>query len=129
MNREISEGRGDLGGMLTGKTPGSASKLLQRPYWFALVDEADNVLIDDARTPLIIASPPGEAQAAEQALFRFAAQAALELQPDEDFEVEPQKQTCELLGRGRSRVRAFARPEAIEATSLLAIYDLSLIHI
>ena len=123
MNREISEGRGDLGGMLTGKTPGSASKLLQRPYWFALVDEADNVLIDDARTPLIIASPPGEAQAAEQALFRFAAQAALELKPDEDFEVEPQKQTCELLGRGRSRVRAMKRPDAIESTSLLAIYD------
>ena len=123
MNREITEGRGDLGSVLAGTTPGSAAKLLQRPYWFALVDEADNVLIDDARTPLIIASPPGEAQAAEQALFRFAAQAAVELQANEDFEVEQQKQTCELLGRGRSRVRAMARPEAIESVSLLAIYE------
>jgi len=123
MGREIAEGRGDLGAMLTGQSPGGAAKLLQRPYWFALVDEADNVLIDEARTPLIIASPPGEAEAAEQALFHHAADVAAALVADEDFEVDQQKQTCELLGRGRSRVRAFARPEAIEATSLLAIYD------
>jgi preprotein translocase subunit SecA len=123
INREIAEGRADLGAMLAGRSPGATAKLLQRPYWFALVDEADNVLIDDARTPLIIASPPGEAQAAEQALFRFAAQAAMELRAEEDFEVEPQKQTCELLGRGRSRVRAMPRPDAIESASLLAIYE------
>ena len=36
MNREITEGRGDLGAMLTGKTAGAAAKLLQRPYWFAI---------------------------------------------------------------------------------------------
>jgi len=123
MNRDIAEGRGDLGATLTGRSPSGTAKLLQRPYWFALVDEADNVLIDDARTPLIIASPPGEAQAAEQALFRFAADAAKVLEANEDFEVEPQKQTCELLGRGRSRLRAMSRPEAIESVSLLAIYE------
>jgi len=123
MNREITEGRGDLGAVLTGKAAGGAAKLLQRPYWFALVDEADNVLIDEARTPLIIASPPGEAQAAEQMLFRFAADAAIGLEAGEDFEVDVQKQTCELLGRGRSRVRALERPEAIESVSLLAVYD------
>jgi len=123
MSREIAEGRGDLGAMLTGRSAGTSAKLLQRPYWFALVDEADNVLIDDARTPLIIASPPGEAQAAEQALYRFAALAARQLDVDDDYEVDQQKQTCELLGRGRSRVRAIQRPAAIESVSLLAIYE------
>lgn len=123
MNRQITEGRGDLAAMLTGKTAGESTKLLQRPYWFALVDEADNVLIDEARTPLIIASPPGEAQAAEQALFRFGAQVAAELEPGEDFEEDIRKHTCELLGRGRGRVRAIDRPPAINAMSLLAIYD------
>ncbi|MFM8893633.1 MAG: preprotein translocase subunit SecA, partial [Planctomycetia bacterium] len=123
MNREIAEGRGDLGAVLMGRSRGLTAKLLQRPYGFALVDEADNVLIDDARTPLIIASPPGEAQAAEQALFRFAAAVARELEAEKDFEVEQQKQTCELLGRGRSRVRAMQRPAAIESVSLLAIYE------
>ncbi|MFM1904901.1 MAG: hypothetical protein RLZZ440_2801 [Planctomycetota bacterium] len=123
MNREITEGRGDLGAMLTGKTAGGAAKLLQRPYWFALIDEADNVLIDEARTPLIIASPPGEAQAAQQALFQFAARAADLLEPGDDFEQDVRKHTCELLGRGRSRVRALDRPPELDATSLLDVYD------
>jgi len=123
MNRDIVEGRGDLGAVLTGATAGTAAKLLQRPFWFVLVDEADNVLIDEARTPLIIASPPGEAQAVEQALFQFAARAAAELEPGGDFEEDVRKHTCELLGRGRSRVRALDRPAELDATSLLAIYD------
>jgi preprotein translocase subunit SecA len=123
MNRELTEGRGDLGAALVGKAGAGGAKLLQRPYWFVLVDEADNVLIDEARTPLIIASPPGEAQLVQQALFRFAADVAETLEKDEDFEFDMQKQTCELLGRGRSRVRAFERPEAIESVSLLAIYE------
>jgi preprotein translocase subunit SecA len=123
MNREITEGRGDLGAMLTGKAESATAKLLQRPYWFALVDEADNVLIDEARTPLIIASPPGEAQAVQQAIFQFAARAAESLERDEDFEYDVQKQTCELLGRGRSRVRALERPDLLDSVSLLVIYE------
>ena len=123
MGREIAEGRGDLGAVLTGAAAGGAKKLLQRPYWFALVDEADNVLIDEARTPLIIAAPPGEAQARQQALFRFAARAAAELDHDDDFEQDVRKQTCELLGRGRSRVRGMPRPPELDTTSLLDVYD------
>ena len=123
IGRELAEGRGDLGAALTGSTAAGGSKLLQRPYWFALVDEADNVLIDEARTPLIIASPPGEAQAVQQALFRFAAHAATVLEAAEDYEKDVQKQSCELLGRGRSRVRALDRPPELDATSLLEIYD------
>ena len=123
IGRELAEGRGDLGAALTGAAAGGSAKLLQRPYWFALVDEADNVLIDEARTPLIIASPPGEAQAVQQAVFRFAAQAAATLAVADDYEKDVQKQTCELLGRGRSRVRALDRPPELDATSLLELYD------
>jgi preprotein translocase subunit SecA len=123
IKRQLEEGSGDLGAQLTGGSAAGSAKLLQRLFWFALVDEADNVLIDVARTPLIIASPPGEAQAAEQALFRFAATVAATLEPVDDFEQDVQKQTCELLGRGRSRVRAFPRPAELESTSLLDIYD------
>jgi preprotein translocase subunit SecA len=123
IKRQLDEGGGDLGARLTGGAAAGSAQLLQRPYWFALVDEADNVLVDEARTPLIIASPPGEAQAAEQALFRFAARAATALEPDVDFEMDRQKQTCELLGPGRSRVRAIERPALLDATSLLGIYD------
>ena len=123
LTRQLAEGQGDLAARLAGERGDATTRSLQRPYWFTLVDEADNVLIDEARTPLIIASPPGEAQAAAQALFRFAAQAATTLEPDRDFEKDVQKQSCELLGPGRSRVRALARPAELEATSLLAIYE------
>ncbi|MEN6510858.1 MAG: DEAD/DEAH box helicase, partial [Chloroherpetonaceae bacterium] len=35
-------------------------QIFQRPHWYAIVDEVDNVLIDEARTPLIISSPVGD---------------------------------------------------------------------
>jgi len=35
--------------------------LVQRGYWYAIVDEVDSVLIDEARTPLIISGPVGQA--------------------------------------------------------------------
>lgn len=37
------------------------SELVQREHWFAVVDEVDSVLIDEARTPLIISGPVGKA--------------------------------------------------------------------
>jgi preprotein translocase subunit SecA len=38
----------------------SLEQLVQRPYYFAIVDEVDNILIDEARTPLIISGAPTE---------------------------------------------------------------------
>jgi preprotein translocase subunit SecA len=37
-----------------------SDQIVQRPHWFAIVDEVDSVLIDEARTPLIISGPVGE---------------------------------------------------------------------
>ncbi len=37
----------------------SAEQRVQRPHWYAIVDEVDSVLIDEARTPLIISGPVG----------------------------------------------------------------------
>ena len=123
IKRQLDDGSSDLGATLTGATTSGAAKLLQRPFWFALVDEADNVLIDEARTPLIISSPPGEAQAATVSLYHFAAQIAESLEEDGDFEKDVEKQSCELLGRGRSRVRAAVRPAALGNAGLLEIYE------
>jgi len=38
-----------------------ADHMVQRPHWFSIVDEVDSVLIDEARTPLIISGPVGQA--------------------------------------------------------------------
>jgi preprotein translocase subunit SecA len=40
----------------------SMDSLVQRPYYYAIVDEVDNILIDEARTPLIISGFPTESQ-------------------------------------------------------------------
>lgn len=37
-------------------------QIVQRPHWYAIVDEVDSVLIDEARTPLIISGPVGETE-------------------------------------------------------------------
>src|SRR5581483_177462 len=37
----------------------SLDRRVQRPHWYAIVDEVDSVLIDEARTPLIISGPVG----------------------------------------------------------------------
>ncbi|MEI6246748.1 MAG: preprotein translocase subunit SecA, partial [Acidobacteriota bacterium] len=53
--RRIGEGQADLiGSMLTSGSSSSNEKPVQREAYFALVDEADSILIDEARTPLII---------------------------------------------------------------------------
>ncbi|NDH94159.1 MAG: preprotein translocase subunit SecA, partial [Planctomycetia bacterium] len=126
MQRELKEGRVNLGATLTGEAQSGESKLLQRPYWFALVDEADNVLIDEARTPLIISSPDGEAGEREQrkaAVFHFACDLAKDLAEDVHYEYDPQKRSAELLGVGRSLVRAAERPRLVDAVSMLELYD------
>ena len=42
---------------------------VQRGHWFAIVDEVDSILIDEARTPLIIS---GEPEAAAETYYAFA---------------------------------------------------------
>ena len=46
---------------------------VQREAHFALVDEADSILIDEARTPLIISALPGEAQQRTVACYQWSA--------------------------------------------------------
>ena len=45
---------------------------MQRGHHFALVDEADNIFIDEARTPLIIASPTRAATPEEAVVYHWA---------------------------------------------------------
>ena len=59
--RRISEGQSDLLGGMLGKGPAAKNeKPVQGDPYFALVDEADSILIDEARTPLIISALPTE---------------------------------------------------------------------
>ena len=72
--RRIREGQTDLlGGMLGQSRRGSSEKPVQREPYFALVDEADSILIDEARTPLIISALPTEEQKLAVECYRWSA--------------------------------------------------------
>ena len=70
--------------------------LRQRGYHFAIVDEIDSILIDEARTPLIISAPIAEA---ESLYTRFAGIAG-QLQPEEDYSVDEKHKQIQLTDAG-----------------------------
>ncbi|MFN7628178.1 MAG: preprotein translocase subunit SecA, partial [Pirellula sp.] len=96
---------------------------VQRGMHFALVDEADSILIDEARTPLIIGSLGDEAREAVIATFRWAAEHASEFVYKEDFTIEEDSRKIELTARGRQRVRALPRPDNIRLVALVDLYE------
>jgi preprotein translocase subunit SecA len=77
-----------------------ANDCVQRGLYFAIVDEIDNILIDEARTPLIISGP------AEEATDRYALFARLvpRLRRDEDFEIEEKTRSITLTEEGIAKV-------------------------
>ena len=83
-----------------------AAKLRMRGLHFALVDEADSVLVDEARTPLII-SGAGNA-ALDETTVSEALRLAAELEADGDFLVSTEDRRIYLTERGQGRVEAFA---------------------
>ncbi|MDA2981032.1 MAG: preprotein translocase subunit SecA [Actinomycetota bacterium] len=80
------------------------SDLVQRGHFFAIVDEVDSILIDEARTPLIISGPAsGEANR----WFGEFARIAGRLTEGEDYEVDIKKRTVGVLEPGIDKVEDY----------------------
>jgi len=77
-------------------------RLVQRGLNFAIVDEADSILVDEAITPLIIAGPAPNPEQAEA--FRQAADVATNLNSEIDYRVDPRYREVELTSTGRARL-------------------------
>ena len=81
-----------------------ASDMVQRGHFFAIVDEVDSILIDEARTPLIISGPAsGEANR----WFNEFANLAKRLQPEVDYEIDEKKRTVGVLEPGIEKVEDY----------------------
>ncbi len=81
-----------------------ASDMVQRGHHFAIVDEVDSILIDEARTPLIISGPAsGEANR----WFSEFANVARRLVDGEDYEVDEKKRTVGVLEPGIEKVEDY----------------------
>ncbi|HQX36293.1 MAG TPA: preprotein translocase subunit SecA, partial [Microbacteriaceae bacterium] len=78
--------------------------LVQRGHYFAIVDEVDSILIDEARTPLIISGPSsGEANR----WFTEFARLASTLEAGVDYEVDEKKRTIGVLEPGIEKVEDY----------------------
>jgi len=123
--RRIGEGQADLlGGMLIGSPDGSSGdKPVQRAPYFVLVDEADSILIDEARTPLIISALPSEAQKIAVEAYKWSAEVAREFEEDVHYEYDHKKRTVELNADGRRLVRTLVKPAAMHSMGMFTIYE------
>ena len=109
--RRIGEGQTDLlGGMLGKGQPAADEKPVQGEPYFALVDEADSILIDEARTPLIISALPTEEERLAVECYKWSASVIEEFVEDEDYEYDHEKKTVELTREGRQKVRLLPKP-------------------
>src|SRR4051812_20146855 len=78
----------------------SAEYTVQRGHWYAIVDEVDSILIDEARTPLIIS---GEPEQAAETYYAFA-NAVRDLEPTVDYEVDEKFHTASPTESGVDKV-------------------------
>jgi preprotein translocase subunit SecA len=74
----------------------SQKEIVQRQLYFAVIDEADSVLIDEAQTPLIISAPADE----YQEKYREFARLIERLNQDTDFTIDEKIQTVNLTEQG-----------------------------
>lgn len=81
---------------LRDNTAYDASQIVQRGHHYAIIDEVDSILIDEARTPLIISGPSGDAQSLYE---RFAAIVS-GFSEGEDYSVDEKQKAIQITEEG-----------------------------
>jgi preprotein translocase subunit SecA len=90
--------------------PSRVERLIHRGLHFAIVDEADSVLVDEARTPLIIAERHDSSE--EIDLYRAALALASDLEAGRDFAVDERERQVRILDAGSLRLADLASGHA-----------------
>jgi len=85
------------------------SQCVQRSLDYAIVDEVDNILIDEARTPLIISGP---AEEATQKYYIFA-HLVSRLKKDEDYTIDERTRTASLTDTGMTNIERMLKKEGL----------------
>ena len=107
---EMGRRPGPIEGRLGRLSDGAArfEGLRLRGLCFGIVDEADSVLIDEARTPLIISGRGDHSY--EAAIYAQAMDLAAQLRQGEDYTIDFAKKDVDLTEGGRARLESLARP-------------------
>ena len=100
------------------------AKPVHRAPQFLLIDEADSILIDDARTPLIISAPEdGQTHEQQKALYTWSAIAAEKFEEEQHYWYDRERRKVDLTPEGTSLVREVAKPPVLAGVGLLEMYD------
>lgn len=101
------------------------SELVQRPLNFAIVDEVDSILIDEARTPLIISGPTQDKTELYVAMNCIIPQ----LVPATDYQLDEKMRSVTLTEEGTDRAEKLVRAAGlIGEESLYDIKNVSIVH-
>ncbi|MCA9028529.1 MAG: translocase [Planctomycetaceae bacterium] len=95
---------------------------VQRGQYFALVDEADSILIDEARTPLIIGLQLPN-RPAMVSLYRWANHVVPELERNRDFQFDEKRRSAFLTEQGCRRVVLLSKPALLDSIDTERIYQ------
>ena len=102
----------------------SLDDMVQREFNFAIVDEVDSILIDEARTPLIISGPAEDSSA----LYRQVNTLIPKLVP-EDYEVDEKQKTAAFTDAGAEHIESLLTEVGlIESGTLYDLQNVSLVH-
>ncbi len=112
------------GGSTQAQPPGDHLPVQRDPY-FLLIDEADSILIDEARTPMILsAAEDEEAHERQRQLYQWSATAALQhFEEDVHYWYDKEKRKVDLTPDGTARVRELAKPKSLDGVGLPEMYD------
>ncbi len=103
----------------------SLADMVQRPFYFAIVDEVDSILVDEARTPLIISGPTED-----NSELYVLANRIIPLLAKTDFEKDEKARAVTLTEAGNETVERILREKGLLSgnSSLYDIANVSLVH-
>ncbi len=98
--------------------------MVQRPFNFAIVDEVDSILVDEARTPLIISGPTEDNSALYVAVNTLIPQLG-----EDDFEKDEKARAVTLTEVGSERIEALLRDASmLQSPGLYDFENVSIVH-
>ncbi|MCW5682136.1 MAG: preprotein translocase subunit SecA [Xanthobacteraceae bacterium] len=99
-------------------------QMVQRPHFYAIVDEVDSILVDEARTPLIISGPLDDRSDFYNTIDSYIPKLA-----KEDYEIDEKQRTVALTESGMERMEQMLREaKLLKAESLYDIENVSVVH-
>jgi preprotein translocase subunit SecA len=101
----------------------SGDEVVMRGMHFCLVDEADSILIDEARTPLIIGSIEDNVRDQIVETYCWAAKHGADYDLDDHFTIDPDTKQYELTSRGRQKVRSLPKADLVRTMGLVDLYE------